>query len=320
MTRILAALLALALLAPPAAAQKVVGLATNPQGTLTYLMGIALAKLANEKGGIVMRHQPSGGTSQIMPPLDSGEFEFAMFSAIDMIDGYAGSGSYPGKPVRNLRAAAVIGQFYFSFFVRGDSPARTLADTKGLRIPSAFPAALVVVRATNAYLATANLTFEDYVQQPVANLQQGATEFRNGRVDLGLLPVGAGAIQELNASIPGGVRFLPMPDSPAAIARMKAVVPVVYPKILQPEPRFIGVREPTPVMTYDIYFAASALAPDDLVYRMVKTMHENRDELVVAFAGLRDYRPAEAAKDFPVPYHPGAIRLYQEKGLWPPKP
>lgn len=319
MTKLLAAIMALLLLAPPAVAQKVVGLATNPQGTLTYLMGIALAKLANEKAGIVMRHQPSGGTSQIMPQLDSGEFEFGMFSAIDMIDGYEGTGSYPGKPVRNLRAVAVIGQFYFSFFVRNDSPARTLADTKGMRIPSAFPAALVVVRSTNAYLATANLTFEDYVQQPVANLQQGANEFRNGRVDLGLLPVGAGAILELNASIPGGVRYISMPDSPEALARMRQVVPVVYPKVLQPAPHYIGIREPTTVMTYDVYLAASALASDEVVYKMVAAMHENRDELVAAFAGMRDYRPQEAAKIFPVPYHPGAIRLYGEKGLWPPK-
>lgn len=306
-------------LALPASAQQVVGLVTNPQGTLTYLMGIAIAKLANQRAGMTMRHQPSGGTSQIMPQLDSGEFEFAMFSAIDMIDGYQGVGSYPGKPVKNLRAAAVIGQFYFTFFVRNESPAKTLLDTKGLRIPTEFPAARVVVRATEAYLASANLTFADYVQQPVANLQQGANEFRNGRVDLGLLPVGAGATVELNASIPGGIRYIPMPDSPDAVARMQKIVPVVYSSVLQPAAQYPGIRGATAVMTYDIYLAASAHAKDELVYKLVAAMHEHRDELVASFAGFRDYRPAEAAKIFPVPYHPGAVRLYTEKGLWPPK-
>jgi TRAP transporter TAXI family solute receptor len=306
-------------LALPASAQQVVGLVTNPQGTLTYLMGIALAKLANEKAGVVMRHQPSGGTSQIMPQLDSGEFEFAMFSAIDMIDGYQGVGSYPGKPVKNLRAAAVIGQFYFSFFVRNDSPVHTLADTKGLRIPTEFPAARVVVRSTEAYLASANLTFADFVAQPVANLGQAVNEFRNGRVDLGLLPVGAGGTVDLNATVPGGIRYIPMPDSPEAVARMRRIVPVVYPSVVQPAPQYPGIRAATPVMTYDIYLAASAHAPDDLVYKIVKTMHENPDALVAAFAGFRDYRPQEAAKTFPVPYHPGAVRVYTEKGLWPPK-
>lgn len=319
MIRFLATLVTALALALPASAQQVIGLVTNPQGTLTYLMGIALAKLANEKAGMTVRHQPSGGTSQIMPQLDSGEFEFAMFSAIDMIDGYEGTGSYPGKPVKNLRAVAVIGQFYFSFFVRNDSPARTVADTKGLRIPSEFPAARVVVRATEAYLAASNLTFADFVQQPVANLQQAVNEFRSGRVDLGLLPVGAGGTIDLNATIPGGIRYISMPDSPEAIARMRKIVPVVYTSVLQPAAQYPGIRGATTVMTYDIYLAASAHAREELVYKLVAAMHENRDELVASFAGFRDYRPAEAAKNFPVPYHPGAIRVYTEKGLWPPK-
>jgi len=319
MLKLCATLLIAAALALPVSAQQVVGLVTNPQGTLTYLMGIALAKVANDKAGMILRHQPSGGTSQMMPQLDSGEFEFAMFSAIDMIDGYEGAGSYPGKPARNLRAVAVIGQFYFSFFVRNDSPARTVADTKGMRIPSEFPAARVVVRSTEAYLAAHNLTFADYIQQPVANLQQGANEFRNGRVDLGLLPVGAGATIELNASIPGGIRYISMSAAPDAVARMQKVVPVVYLSVVQPAAQYPGVREPTTVMTYDIYLAAGALAADELVYKMAKVMHENREDLVTALAGFRDYRPAEAAKTFPVPYHPGAVRLYAEKGQWPPK-
>ena len=319
MTKFLTTIVATLALALPASAQQVIGLVTNPQGTLTYLLGIALAKVANDKAGIIIRHQPSGGTSQMMPQLDSGEFEFAMFSAIDMIDGYEGAGSYPGKPARNLRAVAVIGQFYFSFFVRNDSPARTLLDTKGLRIPSEFPAARVVVRSTDAYLASANLSFADYVQQPVGNLQQGANEFKNGRVDLGVLPVGAGATIELNATIPGGIRYISMPDSAEAVARMQKVVPVVYPSVLHPASQYPGVRDATTVMTYDIYLAASSHAPDDLVYKMVAAMHDNCDDLVATFAGFRDYRPDEAAKNFPVPYHPGAIRFYTEKGLWPPK-
>jgi len=319
MTRLLTAIATTLALLQPASAQQMVGLVTNPQGTLTYLLGIALSKLANEKGGLMVRHQPSGGTSQIMPQLDSGEFEFAMFSAIDMIDGYEGAGSYPGKPARNLRAVAVIGQFYFSFFVRNDSPARSVAETKGMRIPTEFPAARVVVRATEAYLAAANMTFADFVQQPVANLQQGGNEFKAGRVDLGLLPVGAGATIELNASIPGGIRYISMPNSAEAIARMRKLVPVVYLSELQPAPQYPGVREATTVMTYDIYLAASAHAKDEVVHKLVQTMHDNRDELVASFAGFRDYRPQEAAKTFPVPYHPGAIKLYTEKGLWPPK-
>src|SRR3970282_2270058 len=97
--------------AAPSNAQ-VVGLGTNPQGTLYYSMGVAVAKVVTEKSGIQMRVQPIGGTSQLMPQIERGEIEFGIFSAIDMTDGYEGKGSYPGKPGQGLRAVAVPGPLY----------------------------------------------------------------------------------------------------------------------------------------------------------------------------------------------------------------
>ena len=47
--------------AAPSNAQ-VIGLGTNPQGTLYYTMGVALAKVIAEKANLQMRVQPIGGT------------------------------------------------------------------------------------------------------------------------------------------------------------------------------------------------------------------------------------------------------------------
>ena len=299
---------------------QVVGLGTNPQGTLTYTMGVALAKVIADKTGLQMRVQPIGGTSQLMPQIDRGEIEFGMFSAIDMVDGYEGKGSYPGKPVQSLRAVAVLGPIYYSFFVRNDSPARAVADTKGLRVPSEFPAALVVLRSTKGLMASAGYAYADYVPQPVANLQQAGNEFRAGRVDLGVLPVGAAVVREINQEVSGGIRYLPMSDAPDAIARMKKEVAVAYTTKLQPAPHIVGIREPTTIMTFDVYLATAASTNPALIETVVAALYDNRDALIEAFPGYRDFGPDKMAKVFPVPYHPGAIKAYTAKGAWPPKP
>jgi TRAP transporter TAXI family solute receptor len=302
--------------AGPAAAQ-VVGLGTNPQGTLFYNMGAAIAKVVTEKAGLQTRVLPIGGTSQLMPQIGSGETEFGLFSAIDMIDGYEGKGSYPEKPVQNLRAVAALGPLYFSLFVRNDSPAKTLADTKGMRLPSGFPAALVVLRATKGLLANPGYTMNDYVQQPVANLSQASEAFKNGRVDIGVSSIGAAALRELNQEVSGGIRYLPISDEPGAIARMQKEVPVSYPVLLRPAPAYVGVREPITVMAFDIYLATRDATPPDLVAKFAATLHANKDDLVASFPGFRSFEPGQMAKEFPVPYHPGATRFYAEKGQRP---
>ena len=307
-----------AALTVPAQAQ-VVGLGTNPQGTLTYTMGIALAKVVADKTNLQMRVQPIGGTSQLMPQIDRGEIEFGMFSAIDMTDGFEGRGSYPGKPVQSLRAVAVLGSIYYSFFVRNDSPARSVADTKGMRVPSEFPAALVVLRSTKALMASAGYSYADYIAQPVANLQQAGTEFRNGRVDLGTLPVGAAVVREINQEVAGGVRYLGISDAPDAVARMKKEVEVTYLAKLEPAPHLVGIREPITIMAFDVYLATSAAVNPELVEKVVAALYDSREALIAAFSGYRDFRPSEMAKVFPVPFHPGAITAYTAKGVWPPK-
>ena len=313
-----AAVLAAIAVAAPSNAQ-VVGLGTNPQGTLYYTMGVALAKVIAEKANIQIRVQPIGGTSQLMPQLERGEIEFGIFSAIDMTDGYAGKGSYPGKPVQGVRSVAVLGPLYFTFFVRNDNPAKTVADTKGQKLPTEFPAGLVVLRAIKGLIASEGYTLNDYVQQPVANLAQAADAFKSGRVDLGALPVGAGALRELDAEVKGGIRHVPIRNTPEALARMRKEVEVSYISVISPSPAYVGVRAPTAVMTFDIYLATFKDAKPELVEKVVAALHDHKDDLVAAFAGFRSFDPNQMAKDFTVPYHPGAVSYYTGKGSWPPK-
>jgi TRAP-type uncharacterized transport system substrate-binding protein len=79
------------------------------------------------------------------------------------------------------------------------------------------------------------------------------------------------------------------------------------------------VTEPVHCIAYDGLFFASSKTPEDMVYKVTKAIYENKADLDQGFAVFKTMSVQEMAKDIPVPYHPGAIRFYKEKGMWPPK-
>jgi uncharacterized protein len=55
--------------------------------------------------------------------------------------------------------------------------------------------------------------------------------------------------------------------------------------------------------------------PDDLVYKIVKAVFDNREELVKAQSSAKETVPANIGRDTVLPLHPGAERYYREIGI-----
>ena len=54
---------------------------------------------------------------------------------------------------------------------------------------------------------------------------------------------------------------------------------------------------------------------DDLAYQMTKQLFDHLDDMVAAHKAAADIKLADAAKDMPIPIHPGAEKYYKEKGV-----
>src|SRR5262249_47860498 len=73
-------------------------------------------------------------------------------------------------------------------------------------------------------------------------------------------------------------------------------------------------KDYTTIGVYNFAIGRSDL-PEDLVYNLVKAVHDNQSRLVSATDSARETVPENVLKDTFLPFHPGAVRYYREIGI-----
>jgi TRAP transporter TAXI family solute receptor len=71
-----------------------------------------------------------------------------------------------------------------------------------------------------------------------------------------------------------------------------------------------------PVLAMKILLASSADLPDETVYKVTKAIMGNHDEFAKIHGSARAWTVKNTLDEPKIPFHPGAIRYYQEIGVW----
>jgi TRAP transporter TAXI family solute receptor len=302
-----------------AVAQQPIAIATPPSGSIYNSTAAALGKVLADKAGLRMTVQAIGGSSQYIPLINAGEVPFGIANVYETNLAVTGEDYFKGRPTKDLRTVAILYPLRNTIFVKKDSDIKKLADLKGKRGPIGFTAQKVLTAVTNAALAPGGITLNDVQGVNVANIISNVNVFKEGRTDFFVFALGGAPIREADASV-GGVRALVTENTPQNLAAVKKHVPVAYLRLEKPSPANTGLLEEGYLVAYGVNLLASTKTPDDIVYKVVKAMHDNAAELGKVFPPLRMLDAnamAQAVQD--VEYHAGAIKYYKEINQWPPK-
>ena len=310
-----ASLLTVPLLFGPAAAQTV-SIVTTPSGSYTNSAGAAMAKVISEKSKVraILQAQAQQG----MIPVEAGTAEFGMSNSFDLTFYVTGTGEYEGQGIKkNTRLVATLIPYRVAFHVRADSDIKTIADVKGKRIAGGFNAQKTIARITETLLASAGLSYKDMAEVLAPNVSRAAEDFTSGKTDVLFFALGSAAVKQAAATV-GGVRVLPITDSPEALARMEAVLPGSYVVEVTPSPQIDGVNAPTKTLAFDMVLCTHVDVPENVVYEAVKALHQNKPALASTFGAFYMLVPDRLAKPVKdVEFHPGALKYYQEAGIAP---
>jgi TRAP-type uncharacterized transport system substrate-binding protein len=79
----------------------------------------------------------------------------------------------------------------------------------------------------------------------------------------------------------------------------------------------LAVPAPTKMLVYDYVIFASGRIADDVVAKVAAALYDNPGDMKAGSPLFKEFDPRLMSRDLGIAYHPGAIRFYQSKGIWP---
>lgn len=296
---------------------QVVSMATGAQGSLAYNSGQAVARVANDNG-ITVRTQPLVG---YMPLLESGEVDFGYANGAEAAFAYTAKGNFD-REHPNVRLVGVMFPLTTGIMAPCDLNIESVNDLIGrageLRIASEYTSSTIIPFYIGGALASAGLSYEDFQQVPVASFVDGINALGDGLVDIALVSLNAGAGQEAAVKLQdrGGLCYISVNNTEEGIAAFSEYLPAGYLAELPQNENVNGLQKRGAVLIRVPWMLlTNAGVDDDLVYNMVRIIAENQEALGETFGAFRQADVMAMAPANAMPYHPGALRYYEEAGI-----
>jgi uncharacterized protein len=118
----------------------------------------------------------------------------------------------------NMRVLARLWPLHQAFAVRADSGMTEVSDPAGKRVVTALSSQAATGRVNEAMLTAGGLATDAVQGLTVSGLSQGMDGLTEGTLDASGIAIGIPLIQQTNATIPGGIRYLSITGAAATDA------------------------------------------------------------------------------------------------------
>ncbi|WHH49707.1 TAXI family TRAP transporter solute-binding subunit [Pseudomonas sp. Ap32] len=295
------------------AAPTFINILTGGTSGVYYPVGVGISQIYSHGiEGSKTTVQATKASVENLNLLQAGRGELAFALGDSVSDAWKGDAEAGFKtPLKKLRAIAGTYPNYIQIVASKESGITSLSDLKGKRISVGAPKSGTELNA-RAIFKAAGLTYQDMGKVEYLPYAESVELIKNRQLDATLQSSGLGqaAIRDLAATLP--VVFVPIPAEVVTRIGNNAYQPATI-----PANTYDGQSADVPTAAINNILVTRADIGDDLAYQMTKLIFENLPRLVTAHAAAKDIQAENAAKNLPIPLHPGAERYFKEKNLLP---
>ena len=282
-------------------------------GGAFYVVAGGVAKLLEEKLKIPVTAAVTEGSRENVRLIDRKQIFMGVIASNNSYPAYHGVLTYK----RKYPVALAMGLYPNAFTLHSlpTSPVSSFNELRGKRV------GVGTGRTWDTFMVPLmkahGLTYKKDFKPVYAGMSDLYTQLGDGNIVAmptmvsGLSPIPAA----LRLHAEKGAHYLP--PEPQAVEKMVKQFPYMTRQT-------IPANTPTfdkAVKTFDIggpLLTVRADADEELVYRIIKLIHQNLQQLAadVRYFKYAELNPAVLTTQIGVPYHPGAVRYWKEAGLW----
>lgn len=311
---------AVLLIAPAFSAPKLpsmIGISTIGLGTASHTATTAYAPAMEKFLGVPVRTMPTDSTKVSFSQIRERKALFAALSTSSLGVGLQGEHPYcvEGWGPQKLALVWMGYDGPFGYFVRGDSPIKTVKDLKGKKV-AWYLASPAWMLGAEGVLRFAELTLKDVELVRLGSYAACARAVVEGKADADYVSAVSSVTFEIMES-PSGIRFLPMPlEDKEGWARYNEINPLIPWGVCE---KGVKVARGVPMANHIFCNATYMDVDTEYIYQVAKFFGEAYDQYKDLHAENRDMslKKMRALLDTKcLPVHPGTIKYLKEKKLW----
>jgi TRAP transporter TAXI family solute receptor len=296
-------------------AQKTVRLsiATGGTGGVYYPMGGGMANIISKYIPYVeATAEVTTASVDNCRLVGAGKVELALIMADTGWDAYQGRAQFKEKvPLRTISVLYPNNMHIVTVEGKG---IEKVTDLKGKRVSTGAPGSGTEVMALRVIEAYGLDPTKDMTRDKLG-VSESAGALKDRKIDaffwVGGLPTAA--VTDLGAT--PGIK-MKLIDHVDAIPKMRETYGPIYVKGVIPAKSYPGQTVDVPIAVVWNLLVCHENMNGDIAYNIVKTIFDRKPELITVHSEAKHITlEPQAAGGSPIPFHPGAIRYFTEKGL-----
>lgn len=286
---------------------------TGGTGGVYFPMGGGLAQMISKYiPGVQATAEVTSASVDNMRLIGAKRADIAFTLADTAYDAFKGEAAFRGGPLPLRTLTPIYNNFNHLVTIEGNGIA-TLADLKGKRVSVGSPGSGTEVTALRILLA-AGIDPDRDIRKERLGVAESGDALKDRKIDAffwsGGLPTAA--VLDL-ATTPGfRVRIVPM-DS--ALANLQKQYGALYFSAVILKEIYPGSPANAPTIGVANLLVVHQDFSADLAYQITKMIYEKRGELAAVHKEAANITTTGVAGRSPLPFHPGAIRYFKERGI-----